>query len=225
MDEIDLFCRSEVEEIAVLDPIFNLSPIATQILQRFIDNRYKGRLSLQCRAEKCDDEFLGLVSELDVKLEFGLQTIHREEGKAVDRVNSMRFVNKWIDRVNELGINYEISIIFGLPNQTLESFRETVDWCLKKGVPVIKAFPLMLLRGTRLEQQRNKWGLVESEGSMPVVCESHTFSYHEWCQMDKLSNALKETEGDHPKSISELSKIANSLDTNPSRFHPLPISV
>jgi radical SAM superfamily enzyme YgiQ (UPF0313 family) len=225
MDEIDLFCRSEVEEIAVLDPIFNMSPIANQILQQFIDNGYTGRLSLQCRAEKCDDEFLGLVSELDVKLEFGLQTIHKDEGKAVDRINNMRFVNKWLDRVNGLGIDYEVSIIFGLPNQTLESFRQTVDWCLKKGVPVIKAFPLMLLRGTQIEQRRGEWGLIESEGSMPVVRESHTFTHQEWCQMDKLSNALSETEGDHPKSISELSRIANSLDTNMARFYPMPISV
>ena len=225
MGEIDLFCRSEVKEIAVLDPIFNISPIANPILQRFIDNGYTGRLSLQCRAEKCNDEFLGLVSELDVKLEFGLQTIHKDEGKAVDRINNMRFVNKWLDRVNELGIDYEISIIYGLPNQTLESFRETVDWCLKKGVPVIKAFPLMLLRGTQIEQHRDEWGLIESEGCMPVVRESHTFTHQEWCQMDKLSNALKETEGDHPRSISELSRIANNLDTNMARFQPLPISV
>jgi hypothetical protein len=100
-----------------------------------------------------------------------------------------------------------------------------VDWCLKKGVPVIKAFPLMLLRGTQIEQRRGEWGLIESEGSMPVVRESHTFTHQEWCQMDKLSNALSETEGDHPKSISELSRIANSLDTNMARFYPMPISV
>jgi radical SAM superfamily enzyme YgiQ (UPF0313 family) len=224
MDEIDLFCQSEVKEIAVLDPIFNMSPIANQILQRFIDNGYMGRLSLQCRVEKCNDEFLGLVSELDVKLEFGLQTIHKDEGRAVDRINNMRFVNKWLDRVNELGIDYEITIIYGLPNQTLESFEETVDWCLKKEVPVIKAFPLMLLRGTQIEQHRGEWGLIESEGFMPVVHESHTFTLQEWGQMDKLSNALKETEGNHPKLLSELSEIASRVDTNMARFQPLPTS-
>ena len=221
MEEIDIFCQNEVQEIAVLDPIFNMSPLANQILQRFIDNGYSGRLTLQCRAEKCNEEFLNLVSELDVKLEFGLQTIHNEEGKAIDRSNNMRSINKWLDRVNELRIDYEITIIYGLPNQTLESFKKTVDWCLKKGTPTIKAFPLMLLRGTLIEQHRDKWGLIESEGSMPVVHESNTFTHQEWLLMNNISNALKETEGNHPRSINELSRIVINQDPKMTRFQPL----
>jgi radical SAM superfamily enzyme YgiQ (UPF0313 family) len=222
MGEIDLFCRSGVSEIAVLDPIFNMGPFSTRILQRFVDNGYTGRLSLQCRAEKCDDEFFRLVSQLDIKLEFGLQTIHKEEGRAVERTNNMRFVNKSLDTANRLGIFYEVSIIYGLPNQTLESFKETVDWCLKKGVPVIKAFPLMLLRGTAIEQHQDDWGLIESKGSMPVVRESYTFTDRDWCEMDKLSNALKETEGSHPDSVEELSKVARRMESNMARFQPFP---
>jgi len=222
MDEIDLFCRSGVSDIAVLDPIFNMSPFSNRILQRFVDNGYAGRLSLQCRAEKCDEEFFRLVSQLDVILEFGLQTIHKDEGAAVERTNNMRFVNKSLDRANRLGILYEVSIIYGLPNQTLESFKETVDWCLKKGVPVIKAFPLMLLRGTQIEQHREEWGLIESKGSMPVVRESYTFTHRDWCKMDKLSNALKETEGEHPTSIEELSIVARGMESNMARFQPFP---
>ena len=222
MGEIDLFCRSGVRDIAVLDPIFNMSQFSNRILQRFVDNGYSGRLSLQCRAEKCDEDFFRLASQLDVILEFGLQTIHKDEGRAVERINNMKFVNKSLDRANRLGIPYEVTIIYGLPNQTIESFKETVDWCLKKGVPVIKAFPLMLLRGTHIEQHRDDWGLIESEGSMPVVRESYTFTHRDWRKMDKLSNALKETEGSHPDSIEELSKVARRMESNMARFQPFP---
>jgi len=220
MDEVDLFCRSGVEEIAVLDPIFNMSPMANRILRRFVDKGFTGRLSLQCRAEKCDEEFLQLASQLGVKLEFGLQTIHRHEGKAVNRVNNMRFVEKWLGRAKELGIDYEVSIIFGLPNQTLESFKQTVDWCLRNGVPVIKAFPLMLLRGTEVEQRRFEWGLVESDGTMPVVIQSDTFSHKEWRDMFRLSEALKETEESHPADVQELMSISSGMGVNMDRFRP-----
>ena len=220
MDEIDLFCRSGIEEIAVLDPIFNMSPMAKSILRRFVGNGFTGRLSLQCRAEKCDEEFLQLASLLDVKLEFGLQTIHRDEGKAVNRINNMRFVEKWLGRVSDLGIDYEVSIIFGLPNQSLESFKQTVDWCLKKGVPVIKAFPLMLLRGTEVEQRRFEWGLVESDGTMPVVMQSDTFNHKEWRVMFRLSEALKKTEKNHPADVQELASISSKMGINMDRFRP-----
>ena len=220
MQEIDLFCKEGVEEIAVLDPIFNMSPIANSILRRFIENGFSGKLALQCRAEKCDEEFLQLVSQLDVKLEFGLQTIHRDEGRAVNRVNNMRFVEKWVGRVIDLGIECEVSIIFGLPNQSLESFKKTVDWCLKIGVPVIKAFPLMLLRGTEVEQRRFEWGLVESDDTMPVVMQSDTFTHEEWLEMFRLSEGLKITENDHPRGIVEMQSIASRMDVDMSRFRP-----
>ena len=204
MAEIDLFCRSGVEEIAVLDPIFNMGPLAKSILQRFIDNGFTGKLALQCRAEMCDDEFLEMASNLDVKFEFGLQTIHPEESKAVNRPNNMPKVNEVFNKMNSMGLGYEVSIIFGLPNQTLSSFQETVDWCLRKKVPVIKAFPLMLLRGTEVEQRKKEWGLVESDGSMPVVLESDTFSQDDWHRMFEISELLEETEESHPKNVQKL---------------------
>ena len=117
------------------------------------------------------DEFIEAASQLNVRLEFGLQTIHLEEGRAINRKNNMTKVGQTIDKINKAGIEYEISIIYGLPTQTLQSFSETVDWCLEKSVPAIKAFPLMLLRGTDTEKRKEEWGLKSSEDSMPVVIE------------------------------------------------------
>ena len=220
MDEIDLFCKKNVSDIAVLDPIFNSSYQSKNILKRFKSNGFTGRLSLQCRAEMADEEFIELASNLNVCLEFGLQTIHKREGKAVNRINNMRVVEEVIELVNEKKIDYEISLIYGLPEQTIHSFRETVNWCLSKSVPVIKAFPLMLLRGTEVEQRKQEWELVESEGSMPVVIQSKSYTHDEWCEMAKISEALKQTEGNHPNSIQELLGIANKLDIDLSRYRP-----
>lgn len=218
--EIDLFCNSGVKEIAVLDPIFNASSQSSSILKRFLDNNFKGKLSLQCRAEMCSDEFIEMASKLDVKLEFGLQTIHRNEGNAVGRINNIRKVNDVLQKVNERKIYFEVSLIFGLPEQTLDSFLETVDWCLKRNIPVIKAFPLMLLRGTDIEQRRKEWNLIESTHSMPTVIQSDTFSYVEWLEMYRISEALKITESNHPKTIEELVVLSKNIKINYDRFRP-----
>ena len=177
LNEVDLFCRSGVEDIAVLDPIFNASSHCIDVLKRFVDNGFTGRLSLQCRAEMLTDEFLDLASQLKVRLEFGLQTIHADEGQAVDRRNNIPKARAKFEQVNKRGLPYEVSIIYGLPEQTLASFLETVAWCIELQVPVLKAFPLMLLRGTSVEERKREWGLVESEGSMPVVVQSDSFSF------------------------------------------------
>ena len=220
MKEIDLFCTKDVKDIAVLDPIFNASSQSKNILKRFISNNFQGRLSFQCRAEMTDDEFIDLASQLNVRLEFGLQTIHKEEGRAVNRVNNMKKVDSVMSNVLKKDIECEVSLIFGLPCQTFESFCETVDWCLERSVPTIKAFPLMLLRGTEIEQKRDTWRLIESGGSMPVVLQSDTFSYDDWVKMAQISEALKMTEGDHPGSISELLSLAEGLEIDLSRYRP-----
>lgn len=219
MQEVDLFCALKVESIAVLDPVFNVSPLSTKVLAAFVERGFKGRISLQCRAEQITEEFLTAASKLNVTLEFGLQTIHDAESTAVNRRNKIDAVDRTFAKVRELGIHHEVSLIFGLPNQTLASFRKTVDWCLARRVPVIKAFPLMLLRGTQLELDAAKWNLKESDDAIPIVKSSSTFNEADWEEMNALSKALRSTEGHHPETIDGLmADLVGSADA--SRWTP-----
>ena len=175
---------------------------------------------MQCRAEMCSDEFLETAAKLDVKLEFGLQTIHKNEGRAVGRTNNMRRVNEVFDKLKQEELYHEVSIIFGLPNQTLASFIETVEWCLDKSIPVIKAFPLMLLRGTDIEQRKHEWNLIESNESMPTVISQTLFLTLSGLKCFRISEALKQTESNHPKSIEQLLEISKHVQIDYERFRP-----
>lgn len=217
--EIDLFCASGVKDIAVLDPIFNAADHAIPVLQRFKERGYEGRLSLQCRAEMITDGFLDVAAGLDVCLEFGLQTIHKNEGKEIDRNNNIGKVDEALAGVRARGIRHEVSLIFGLPLQTLESFEESVKWCLDRQVPVLKAFPLLLLRGTALDRDRQKWNLEVSEQEMATVLSSSTFTHQEWWEMAQLSEALKATEGNHP-DFATLKALASTLEPSLPRWAP-----
>lgn len=218
--EIEYFCQQEVKDIAILDPIFNSDQRANNVLQHFIDNGYTGRLSIQCRAEMVDDDFIEKASKLNVRLEFGLQTIHNSEGKAINRNNNIPKVETVLEKIVENEIDYEITLIFGLPKQTLASFQQTVEWCLIRKVPVIKAFPLMLLRGTEVEKRKSEWGLVESEDSMAVVLESNTFTKDDWETMSQISEALKSTEGNHPNNIEQLLDYSKTMKVDMNNYRP-----
>jgi len=167
-----------------------------------------------------DDEFIEKASKLNVRLEFGLQTIHNSEGKAVNRNNNISKVESVLEKMAKKEIEYEISLIFGLPEQSLKSFQQTVDWCLKRKVPVIKAFPLMLLRGTDVEKRKSEWGLVESKDSMAVVLKSDTFSTDDWEKMSQISEALKDTEGNHPSDIEQLLIHSTKMEVDMSNYRP-----
>lgn len=223
LKEVELFCAADVEEIAVLDPIFNTGKYATVILEKFVELGFKGRLSLQCRAEAMSDAFLDLAQQLDVCLEFGLQTIHQAEQTAVRRNNHMPSVERVLDEVRSRNIDHEVSIIFGLPEQTLSSFMETVDWCLKRQIPIIKAFPLMLLRGTPLERDRAQWGFITDDQAMPKVIASDTFGPNEWKIMNRISTALQASEGAHPRGVLTLLTHTKPSSSEENRWQPNPV--
>ena len=214
MAEVDLFVARRVRDIAVLDPIFNTAtrrsgrdsttPRSTDILRRFAERGFTGRLSLQCRFEFLDEGFLDACDALDVRLEFGLQTIHRAEQQAIARRNHLARVDQAIAELRARDISFEVSLIYGLPEQTRASFEASVDWCLARGVPVIKAFPLMLLRGTALERDRDRWHLRENNEPIPAVIASDSFTTADWQYMRSLSLALQQTEGSHPGSVAQL---------------------
>lgn len=206
MQEIDwIIANPVIQDIAVLDPTFNTGPHYLEILHAFAEKKFTGKLSLQCRIEMVTPEFLEVVQEINkngrVVLEFGLQTIHKNEQALIQRPNNMAKVKHIFTEVKQRNIETEVSLIFGLPGQTVESFKESVDFCKSYNVPRIYAFPLMLLRGTPLYDQKRQLGLIEStdihlekiprqQQNIPHVVASQTFSYKEWLEMANIAESL-----------------------------------
>ena len=190
--ELLAFRESGVKRIAVLDPIFNTNnDRAIRLLDDVKRIGIGAHWSFQCRFEFVKDDFLDAVEPLDSILEFGLQTVHSDEARAVGRPNHMDKVEAVIERLNARRIPYEVFLIYGLPLQTLDRFRMSVDWCLERGVPRVKAWPLMLLRGTPLHAQREMWGYIESVGDrIPVAVESSSFSRNDHAEMARIANDL-----------------------------------
>jgi len=184
--EIEFFCRAGVRRISVVDPVFNLYQAhALHVLKRVGAHGFTGELSLQCRAELITPEFLDVAQALDVTLEFGLQSIQPREYLAVGRPNHMRRVKEVLLEVGRRGIRYEVSLIYGLPEQTPASFASSIRWCEDLAVPHIKAYPLLLLRGTPLAATRETWGLEVAPRELPIVVRSKSFTQEDWQVMHR----------------------------------------
>ena len=195
------------KDVAILDPTFNSGQNYLKILDKLISGKFKGKLSLQCRAEMIKEEFLDKITQLnetaETVLELGLQTIHADEQAIIDRPNNMRLVSKVLKEIQARNIKCEISLIFGLPKQTVDSFQKSIDFCIQHQVPVIHAFPLMLLRGTPLHDRKIELGLIEStemaslgidrvQVDIPHVVSSPSFTYADWKTMAERAASLEE---------------------------------
>ena len=114
----------------------------------------------------------------------------------------MSKVKKVLIETQQRNIETEVSLIFGLPGQTVQSFKESVQFCFDYCVPTIYAYPLMLLRGTPLYDAKAQLQLIESsdldlkidrvQENIPHVIASPTFTYEDWCTMAEIAESLDE---------------------------------
>lgn len=195
--ELAFFAAQQVGKINFVDPVFNQGPDYLGLLEYMLDIGLGAQVALQSRFELIrgaeGDRFLDLADQLGAHLEFGLQTAVEEEGRAINRRNRMDSVAEVMRKLASRGISYEVSLIYGLPGQTLDSFRSSIRFVRDNGCQQITAWPLMLLRGTELFEQREKWGFEEGQEGrfdIPVVRRSGSFSERDWRMMMDIADGL-----------------------------------
>lgn len=199
--ELAFLAERRVQRVNILDPIFNAGREHLEVMREVARLGMCSTFTLQSRFENIRGEqgaaFLDLCERGHFHLEFGLQTTDQEVSKHIDRANRMDWVDAALKQLGARGITYEVSLIYGLPGQTLDSFRHSIDHLHRMGCTAIKAWPLMLLPGTKLYDQKEQWGMVEEplgEFNIPVVTESNTFTREEWERMGRIAHSLMPVE-------------------------------
>lgn len=197
--EIDLFCEKDVKKINIIDPVFNIGNHYIKILEYFVNVKYKNKISIQIRIDllkENEDEtkkFLKLCMKLNITLEIGIQTVIDEELKAIGRKNIKDKAKYILSYCNKNSIDYEFSLIYGLPLQTVDSFKKSVFFLNDNYCRYIIAFPLMLLKGTELYRDSDKYNFKVKpigEYKIPHVVSSNSFSEEQWKQMQTIANNL-----------------------------------
>ena len=201
-EEIDWLKETTIDDIAVLDPTFNTNTAhAAWILSQLP----KSKVSLQIRPEKLNRRFLQAVveSKADITLEMGVQTLIPGEMEVIDRVKGSdprRVVDKVKEKLllaEEYGVKKEITLIYGLPRQSISSFMYTLEWCDTNTTAKVISFPLMLLRGTPLYYRKDELQLVEGvryftdqhriSDNIPHVISTPTMTEKDWWKMGEIS--------------------------------------
>ena len=163
--EIRLFADRGVRKLNIIDPEFNGTPHCLSVLREMLKVGLQSRVTAQVRLENLvrtpwGNEFLDLAGQLDFHMECGLQTAVPAESRAVNRCNGVETVARALDELHLRSQSFEVSMIYGLPLQTVESFAVSLEFLRCHGVPAVRCFPLMLHRGTLLSREREKYALV-----------------------------------------------------------------
>lgn len=106
-----------------------------------------------------DKEKLAALKKAGVnRLSIGMQSADDNELKLLSRIHSQSGLEQSFNTARESGFdNINLDIMYGIPSQTVSSFRKTLDAVLSLAPEHISVYGLQLESGTRLYQNREKY--------------------------------------------------------------------
>ncbi|MCR5399995.1 MAG: radical SAM protein [Treponema sp.] len=198
--ELELFSAAGVKKINVLDPFFN--DINNQNMEKakglgFLRTCRKlnvsSEISLQIRPEMLKKEYLELASDMkNVTFEIGIQSLDPQVYPHIRRGNfrTREMVLEKLSCIQACKINSEITLIYGLPNQTYDSFARDIELLKALGFEDIKAFPLQLYPSTEIIKTYRNFGLKAKNVEPFGILQIYENPAGDFNRMEKLAEAL-----------------------------------
>lgn len=132
-------------------------------------------LNIATRPDAITDECLDYLEDLskrtDLTIELGLQTIHEETTKLINRGHDTKCFDNMIKKLRERNINVVVHIINGLPYETKEMMLETVKYLNNLDIQGIKIHMLHIIKDTALENLylKEKFHVLTKEEYIDIV--------------------------------------------------------
>lgn len=188
--ELELFREKEIAKIWVLDPTFNhKAEHAERILEAIIDIHPWAHYTFEIRAELMNKKLCEMFSELDASLQLGLQTTNAEALKNINRgLTPDKFLEK-CRMMSNFGLTFGIDLIYGLPGDNYETFRNSLDFAVEARPNNIDIFPLSVLPGTEMAEKASALNIKNCGFPDYTIIENKSFSRSDIAKAEALTNA------------------------------------
>lgn len=175
--ELDYIVKSGVKDVFVLDPTFNIDKKRTlKILNLIKDKAPFIHFTFEIRAELLDQELALAFSNIFCSLQIGLQSIHSDVLKSVNRNFNKSLFKEKISLLEKLNLVYGLDLIIGLPNDNIKLFKESLDFTVFCKPSNIDIFILSLLPGTKIYEDVYKFKIEYNHNSPYTFIESPSYS-------------------------------------------------
>ena len=138
-------------------------------------------LCVATRADCLNDENIeylnSLTSYKDVWVEVGLQSMHDETAKRINRGHDYECFLNAINKLSKTNLKICVHIINGLPYETKEMMIDTIKSISKLPIHAVKIHMLHLIKNTKMakEYEEKPFHLLTQEEYVEIVCEQLTY--------------------------------------------------
>ncbi len=163
------------------------------------DNPEIAAIDIATRPDCLGDEVMALLLEISAKkplwVELGLQTIHEDTAKLINRCYTLDVYDAAIKKLKTIPAHIVVHMIIGLPYETKADMMATAKYISDSGADGIKFQLLHVLRGTKLA------GMYESNAFEVLSLEEYTDILIDCIKQVRSDMVIHRITGDGPKSI------------------------
>ncbi len=126
-----------------------------------------------CISEETADYLGELAKRTYLTVELGLQTVHDETAKTLNRCHTYEDFLRGYELLRSRGVSVCVHIINGLPGETRDMMLETVRKVSELDIHGIKIHMLHIIRGTAIAErfERGDFTVMDKDGYIETVCD------------------------------------------------------
>jgi radical SAM superfamily enzyme YgiQ (UPF0313 family) len=175
--ELELFNAAGVSQVWALDSTFNFpAERGKRLLQLLAGYAEDIHFHLEAKVDYLDEEMIQMLALIPCSIQIGLQSFHPQVLRAIHRSLDVESSVEKIRQMAEAGITYGFDLIYGLPGDDLDGFRSSLELALSLRPNQVDIFPLAVLPGTRLFEQKGEYQMVAAETAPYEIVQSDTWT-------------------------------------------------
>ncbi|HTY44842.1 MAG TPA: radical SAM protein [Patescibacteria group bacterium] len=164
LEDMRICVDSGIKRFFFADPSFTYNRArSAQIMRGIIKKGWKVEIWCESRADQVDKELLKLMARAGVShIAYGLESVDQAVHRAVNKPIDLRQFARAVTLTQDLGMRAEVFTLYGLPQQTVASCMQTLDFLKKLGVKIAgnsAGQQLLLFFGTDMTDDPEKYGI------------------------------------------------------------------
>lgn len=176
--DINALKEAGCSHIRFVDSTFNINRGRVKSILKFLDG-IQAKVSVEVSAEFFDTETIEMLPRAGIRhVDIGLQSTNRAALAAVNRewYREESFQHNLFQLRDNPALTLNVELIAGLPADDYDGFKNSVDETVLLFPDHISIYRLLGLKGTAVELQKEKYGLLFSPKPPYQLLESYNFT-------------------------------------------------
>ncbi|MFH0773098.1 MAG: radical SAM protein [bacterium] len=189
LQELRFLLEKKIKLLFIVDDNFDIFPQRSMaILKTYLGANSSTQLMVYFNASRqiIGKEFVTLLAKSHIIITIGVQTTNKHALALANRNTNLATLETNLRTMDKAGVKYRLEFIEGLPGDSYETIKSTIDWLFRFRASHVFFYRLLILKGTSFQQNTKRLGITYEQRPPFMIRKTKTFSPTDLVRSAKL---------------------------------------